>query len=32
MDKNRTVTFRGLETLDDNTLYQLARDVEKIAA
>ena len=32
VDNNRTVTFKGLETLDDNTLYQFARDVEKIAA
>jgi len=28
---NRTVTFKGLETLDDNTLSQFARDIEKIA-
>jgi hypothetical protein len=30
-DKNRTVKFVGLEGLDDETLYQFSRDIEKIA-
>lgn len=30
-DKNRTIKFTGLHTLDDNTLTQFARDIEKIA-
>lgn len=30
-DENRTVAFVGLRELDDNTLYQLGRDIESVA-